>query len=636
MASVFSDGVHDWRRAHGAWLRLNDTRALGCYGANRVLIGLDSRTRMFLEPRTIAQTLARIDQGLYVLPAVQREFVWPDRKIVALFDSLMRGYPIGTFLFWHVSDQTVRDHTFYGFLKNFDPRGSGKYCPRLEALANSDDRYAVLDGQQRLTSLRIGIHGSHTIKLPRMWWDNPAAFQKRVLYLDVKAHAVAEDESDDEESGDTEQYLFRFRTETQAQQDNVAGKHQWVKVGDALGLTGYADVMAYASKHFGGDPHAGTVFGRLVEVLNTIPTVTGYVEHQQEIDRVMNIFIRVNAQGEPLSFADLLLSQATAAWSQGDGAVDAREEIRAFVDALNETGGHFSFKRDQIMKSTLMLTGAGSLRFRIENYDTRRMLAIRDEWDDIKRWLTLGVQLLATFGFSSDNLRANSVLHPLAYYIKRRGLNPTYLTSPVHAEDRQLVRGWVIRSMLKPGVWGSGLDTLLTRIRDVIDSDGEDGFPAHAIAREMSDIGKDLSFSDGEIDTLLKLRYGDRDTFALLSLLYPPGATAERHHVDHIFPRSKARRRDFAADGLDRELADRVDELSNLQLLTPLENMSKGGNWPASWLDAQFPDPSGRAAVVALHELHGVSDSLADFVAFLDRRRPLLRARIVAALGAPL
>ncbi len=103
----------------------------------------------------------------------------------------------------------------------------------------------------------------------------------------------------------------------------------------------------------------------------------------------MNIFIRVNAQGEPLSFADLLLSQATAAWSQGDDAVDAREEIRAFVDHLNEVGHRFSFKRDQVMKSTLMLTGAGSLRFRIENFDRTRMLAIRDEWEDIKSWLTL-------------------------------------------------------------------------------------------------------------------------------------------------------------------------------------------------------------------------------------------------------
>jgi hypothetical protein len=128
------------------------------------------------------------------------------------------------------------------------------------------------------------------------------------------------------------------------------------------------------------------------------------------------------------------------------------------------------------MKSTLILTGAGSLRFRIENYDRQRMLDIRDQWEDIKRWLTLAAQLLASFGFSADNLRANSVLHPLVYYVKRRGLDAAYLTSPAHSEDRQIVRGWIIRSMLKPGIWGSGLDTLLTRLRDVIDGQGAEGF----------------------------------------------------------------------------------------------------------------------------------------------------------------
>ena len=588
---------------------------------------------MFLEPRTIAEALGRIDQGLYVLPAVQREFVWPDRKVISLFDSLMRGYPIGTFLFWHVSDETVNQHAFYGFLRDYDPRGSGKYCPRLDVLANSDDRYAVLDGQQRLTSLRIGIQGSHTIKLPRMWWDNPAAFQKRFLYIDVMEQPVGEDESGDEESGDTEQYVFRFRTAKQAEQENQAKTHHWVEASDALGITTVSQAMAYATQHFGGDTHAADVFGRLTEVLNSTPIIAGYVERDQEIDRVMNIFIRVNAQGEPLSFADLLLSQATAAWAQGDNAVDAREEIRSFVDSLNEVGERFSFKRDQVMKSTLMLTGAGSLRFRIENYDTERMLDIRQQWEDIKQWLMLAAQLLASFGFSADNLRANSVLHPLAYYIKRRGLDTTYITSPAHRQDRQTIRRWVIRSMLKPGIWGSGLDTLLTRLRDAIDKQGDDGFPAGAVAEAMAEIGKDLSFSESDIDTLLTLRYGDRDTFALLSLVYPPGATAERHHVDHIYPQSKGRRRDFTAAGLDPALADQVDEISNLQLLTPAENISKSGRWPEEWLQAQFPDPEGRAAMVALHELHGATNSLSDFHAFLEHRRPLLRARIAAALG---
>jgi type II secretory pathway component PulF len=45
---------------------------------------------------------ARIQDQEYVLPAIQREFTWSTDQVTALFDSLMRGYPIGSFLFWQV------------------------------------------------------------------------------------------------------------------------------------------------------------------------------------------------------------------------------------------------------------------------------------------------------------------------------------------------------------------------------------------------------------------------------------------------------------------------------------------------------------------------------------------------------
>ncbi len=54
----------------------------------------------FQTPLTIAAVVRDVQRRRYVLPAIQREFVWSDDKICALFDSLMRGYPIGSFLFW--------------------------------------------------------------------------------------------------------------------------------------------------------------------------------------------------------------------------------------------------------------------------------------------------------------------------------------------------------------------------------------------------------------------------------------------------------------------------------------------------------------------------------------------------------
>ena len=70
---------------------------------------------------------------------------------------------------------------------------------------------------------------------------------------------------------------------------------------------------------------------------------------------MLDIFIRVNSQGETLSQSDLLMSIATAQWSPEN---DAREQIPATVSRVNEVGRGFSFNRDNVLKAGLMLTGA--------------------------------------------------------------------------------------------------------------------------------------------------------------------------------------------------------------------------------------------------------------------------------------
>ncbi len=53
---------------------------------------------MYQTGDTIQQTPDEIHHHKLVLPAIQREFVWGPGQICRLFDSLMQGYPFGTFL----------------------------------------------------------------------------------------------------------------------------------------------------------------------------------------------------------------------------------------------------------------------------------------------------------------------------------------------------------------------------------------------------------------------------------------------------------------------------------------------------------------------------------------------------------
>ena len=146
----------------------------------------------FQTPITIKEAIDHIHNNRYLLPAIQREFVWWPHQIERLFDSLMRGYPIGSFLFWRVDPETAKNYSFYQFITNYDQRNP--HNPVHGAPSTVPGLKAVLDGQQRLTALNVGLHGSGRWKLPRLWWNNPRAFPERRLYLNLLAPQMENEE----------------------------------------------------------------------------------------------------------------------------------------------------------------------------------------------------------------------------------------------------------------------------------------------------------------------------------------------------------------------------------------------------------------------------------------------------------
>ena len=188
----------------------------------------------FQTPITIKTALDRMQAHEYVLPAIQREFVWGTDQIAALFDSLMKGYPIGSFLFWKVDPGRANDYVYYDFIRNYH-EVKAPHSPRLDL---APGRYiAILDGQQRLTALNIGLRGSHAEKLPRKWRSSPDAYPTKHLYLNLLAPA-------DENEFDLE-YDFRFMTDVDVRQANEAGDAHWFKVQEALRLDDAPDAWRY-------------------------------------------------------------------------------------------------------------------------------------------------------------------------------------------------------------------------------------------------------------------------------------------------------------------------------------------------------------------------------------------------------
>ena len=577
---------------------------------------------------TIKEAVESISSRGYVLPAIQREFVWRPEQVCNLFDSVMQGYPFGEFMFWRVEAQNASLYRWYDFVRDYHQRDN-PHCPELGPI-HDKPLTAVLDGQQRMTAFNIGLRGSMAIKLPYKWWNSSDAFPRRVLALDLLSPPNPDEEGS--------RYAFEFVV---PERMGLQDQHLWFKVSDILSFP--QDNPAPAMLEWITELRLDTepqnlAFGalnRLHQAICVQPVVAYYEEKSQDIERVLNIFIRCNSGGTPLSYSNLLLSIAVSQWDTRD----ARSEVHGLVDDMNQVRPGLRFNADFVLKAGLMLTDIASVGFKVENFTHENMAILEKNWPKIRRALLETVDLIDSFGFDSRTIQATNSLLPVAYYLYKKGAPHNFETSDHFRNDRKLIRGWLTRSILKEsGIWGSGLDTLLSALRDVIgDSNGAE-FPAVELRHVMAQRGKTLDFVEEEIEDLADMRLGDRRMFPLLTMLFPDLESRDGSDIDHVFPKSRFTPNRLKAawvpDGQIEMFRDRCDRLANLQLLDRSVNNEKRATLPADWLNVHCPEPQARQSYCGRHLLGDVPKEIKDFDRFYSTRREKLRERIATLVNS--
>lgn len=251
---------------------------------------------------TIADIVQSIDDQDIVLPAIQREFVWKTDQIEKLFDSVMQGFPIGPFYYWEISPESFNKYQFYEVLKNYHQRDN-THNPKIEEVPNKNVN-AILDGQQRATSFYIGLRGSYAYKLRNKLWRNDLAFPSRKLYFNLLR----------ENPDSTTKYEFKFLTSEQAEERDDT--HYWFEVEKILDFPNKnsTDILTYLKSEV-GESRLIEAFSRLDtlnSVINKDRVINFHTEKTDDLERILEIFIRVNNGGTNLTYSDLLLSMASA------------------------------------------------------------------------------------------------------------------------------------------------------------------------------------------------------------------------------------------------------------------------------------------------------------------------------------
>lgn len=573
-------------------------------------------------PLTVSDVIKDISNNKYVLPSIQREYVWKSEQIECLFDSLMQDYPIGAFLFWEISKEKYKAYDFYYFLKDYHERKS-IHNPKAN-LTGEDSVIAVLDGQQRLTSLYIGLKGTYAEKIPRKRKENPDAYPKKKLYLNIVEPA---------DYGNNK-YNFRFLAESEIKNNS---QEYWFEVGKILEMKELGDVTEFLMDNITYSElydkeqgkFANRALSQLFKVVYTQPNICYYKEKSEELDKVLNIFVRVNSGGTVLSYSDLLLSIASAQWEK----LDAREEIIELVDQINDIGRGFKVNKDFVLKASLVLSDFTDIAFKVDNFNKPNMLKIESNWSVIKKSLMQAYNLISSLGYSGETLSSNNAIIPIAYYLKEIGFPSNFEVSSAIKQNRMKIKKWLILSLLKK-VFSGTPDNIIRQIRAIIKENGKEEFPLRKIVDYFKGKNKSIIFTDDDVDEyLLKLKYGKSETLSTLMLLYPSLDFNNKFHIDHMYPKSVFNKKELnkrgIVDGQEvQKYMDNVNSIGNLQLLAAIPNIEKQAKDFDEWFNENYISDLEKMEYRKIHYMPDMDYTYKNFLKFVEKREELLRIQL--------
>jgi hypothetical protein len=266
-----------------------------------------------------------IDFGKIGLPELQRPFVWPNVNVRNLFDSLYRGFPAGFLLFWETGAGAD--------LKSIG-EGQKQAVPKL----------AIVDGQQRLTSLYAVIKGAEVLRANFKRERIRIAFNPLAERFDVADAAIIKDKAyipDISELWKTGTKLIPY-------------------VGEFIRQLAETRSLTEAEKD-----HIGEAISHLY-ILPQYQFVALSLSPAVDAETIAEVFVRINGQGKKLNQADFIMTLMSVFWDEGRSELEAfAQQATKPADGKASAYNHYiKPSPDQMLRATV---GLALRRARLEN-----------------------------------------------------------------------------------------------------------------------------------------------------------------------------------------------------------------------------------------------------------------------------
>ncbi|GAA7217750.1 hypothetical protein BD0076_11100 [Helicobacter pylori] len=370
------------------------------------------------------------------------------------------------------------------------------------------------------------------------------------MYLNLKLQPNMDNPEDN--------YQFEFHAKTPENDE----KHFWFKVGDILELENGA--LNYVTEHGLKNNELG-LLEKLKDAFHNKQLISFFEETEKNLNKVLNIFIRVNSGGEKLSYSDLLMSILTASFSS-----DIREKMNALVDALKDKG-FSNVGQDQVLKTCLLLIGKDTT-FELKNFNKKNIKEIEENWEKITESIYNAAKRLETFGYAGY-LGSAYILSSLAYFYF---LNPK-MDKNDEKQALKFVRNAQITSYFTPST-DTKLSAIANSMKDVKTFESFN----HNLAKHQT---CPLKITNDAIEDMM-CSSSDSRVFPILQILYPNlNCKTTTFHIDHIYPKSKFKKEN---EKLDKDFYKCGNHLYNLQLLEGQENSAKKDKDPEVWLKEEY------------------------------------------------